>query len=173
MNYSSEILRTCATFRLDPDLVAAQVHVESSGDAFAWNPEPAYRYLWNVTTHAPFRRLTHAELEAKQAPHDFPALGGDPDQEWWAQQASWGLMQIMGAVAREHEFRGVYLTELTDPVVNLTIGCSHLAGLIDWAAGDVAKALAAYNAGKGGYKSAAGQAYAARVLAARKVLIHP
>lgn len=41
MNYSSEILTTCVTFKLDPDLIAAQVQVESNGNAWAWNPEPA------------------------------------------------------------------------------------------------------------------------------------
>lgn len=171
MNYSSEVLTTCGTFKLDPDLVAAQIQVESAGIAHAMKPEPKYRWFWDVRANRPFRPVTAAEVASKVAPHDFPSLLGSREQEWWLQQSSIGLMQIMGAVAREHGFRGGYLLELVDPVINLSIGCNYLAELIDWARGDLAQALAAYNAGRGGWKSAAGQAYAAKVLAARKALV--
>jgi len=46
------------------------------------------------------------------------------------QRTSWGLMQIMGAVARERGFRG-WLTELCDPAVNLEWGCRHLRWMVD------------------------------------------
>jgi len=46
------------------------------------------------------------------------------------QRTSWGLMQIMGAVARERGFRG-WLTELCDPQANLEWGCKHLRWMID------------------------------------------
>jgi hypothetical protein len=92
------------TSGLNVDFVTAIVLVESAGDPFAWNPEPRYRALWNVRTKAPFRALTDAEIASEVPPVDFPYLLGGRDQEWWAQQASWGLMQIMGAVAREEGF---------------------------------------------------------------------
>jgi hypothetical protein len=41
---------------LSADLVEAIVRVESEGNPFAWNPEPRYRYLWNVWIKAPFPR---------------------------------------------------------------------------------------------------------------------
>lgn len=172
-NYSGEILTTAASFKLDPDLVAAQVHVESGGDPWAWNPEPAYRYFWDVKKRAPFRAVTTLEILSETPPMDFPCLLGDNDQEWWAQQASWGLLQLIGAVAREHGFRGNYLSELCDPVLNLTLGCKHLSELLDWAKGNTTQALAAYNGGKRGNEAAPfhNQVYASRVLNARRILL--
>ena len=163
-----EIARAATSQGLDPRVVAALIRVESGGNRWAWNPEPAYRYVWNVVTQRPFRALTPEEAARKTPPADFPVLAGDRDQEWWGQQASWGLMQVMGALARERGFRGLYLTELTDPALNLSIGCAHLAGLMRWAEGDLVQALAAYNGGKVGNTQAPfrNQAYADRVLSA-------
>jgi soluble lytic murein transglycosylase-like protein len=146
--YRPAIERAAAAVKIAPDLVEALTVVESGGNPFAWNPEPRYRWLWNVKTRAPFRAVTPGELIAKMPPPDFPCLAGDPDQEWWAQQASWGLCQVMGAVARERGFRAHYLTALVDVTTNLSIGCAHLASLLVWAQGDVAQALAAWNGGK-------------------------
>lgn len=156
-------MRLAATHHLDPDLVEAMVLQESSGDPWAWNPEPRYRYLWNVETNRPFRVLTPAEVGAETPPDDFPALAGDRDQEWWGQQASWGLLQIMGAVARERGFRGSYLPQLCEPTLNLDLGCRHLAHLLRWAGGEVPRAVAAYNAGRGGWRSAQAQRYVRHV----------
>jgi hypothetical protein len=162
--YRSLIEAAAQARNLDPNLVEGLILQESSGNTFSWNPEPRYRYLWNVATHQPFRPLTFAERASEEPPTDFPFLKGDRDQEWWAQQASWGLCQVMGATAREEGFRGPYLTQLCDPETNLTIGCSVLAKLLLWSAGNVHLALAAYNAGIGGASSEAGQRYATSVL---------
>jgi soluble lytic murein transglycosylase-like protein len=150
MTYTSEVLTTASQFKLEPELVLAQVSVESDGNPYAWNPEPVYRYLWNVKQGKPFRPLTPAEILSERPPKDFPCLVGDPDQEFWAQQASWGLMQVMGAVARERGFTESYLTELTVPTLNLSVGCSLLAHLLRWSKNNKIQALAAYNGGKGG-----------------------
>lgn len=150
MTYTSEVLIAASAANLDPDLVHAQVLVESGGNAFAWNPEPQYKYLWDVRKRAPFRVLSEMEQASEKPPVDFPFLAGDRDQEWWAQQASWGLMQVMGALARERGFIGPYLTELCDPRVNLHIGCMYMQTLLKWANGNKTQALAAYNGGKGG-----------------------
>lgn len=153
---------------LHPALVQALVQVESSGNTFAWNPEPHYRYLWDVQRAKPFRPLTPDERLSERPPFDFPCLAGDRDQEWWAQQASWGLMQVMGGVARELGFRGPYLPELTNTDLNLSLGCQLLQKLVLWADGNLHQALAAYNAGKGGWNSPTGQAYAEKVLKAMR-----
>jgi soluble lytic murein transglycosylase-like protein len=162
--YRALIDTTARAHGLDPNLVEAVVLQESSAIPWAWNPEPHYRYLWNVRTQRPFRSLTFAERAMEVPPSDFPCLAGDRDQEWWAQQASWGLMQIMGAVAREHGFGGDYLAQLCDPDVNIPIGCSLLASLLAWSGGDVRKALAGYNGGRGGFDALAPQRYASKVL---------
>jgi hypothetical protein len=153
---------------LDRAFVAAIVRVESNEDAYAYRPEPRYRYFWDVKRERPFRVVTPDEIASKVAPLDFWSLAGSREQEWWAQQASWGLMQIMGAVARENGFAAPFLTELIDPASNLTVGCRHLRGLVRWAGGDLAQAAAAFNAGRGGWRSEAGQRYAAKVTAAMK-----
>lgn len=114
---------------LPPVLIGALVEQESRGNPWAWNPEPHYSYLWDVKRRGPFRSLTPAEIASERPPADFPTLGGDRDQEWWAQQASWGLMQVMGAVARECGYREPYLPALLDPQTNLEYGCRHLANL--------------------------------------------
>lgn len=157
------IEKVSALHGIDPNVVEAVVQKESSYNPVAWNPEPRYRYLWDVRKNAPFRPLTLLELSSKFPPPDFRAIQGDPDQEFWAQQASWGLMQLMGAVVREHGYKEPWLTSLVaDPELNLEYGCRHLSGLFKWAAGRytglagqaqsriMLSALAAYNGGKAG-----------------------
>jgi soluble lytic murein transglycosylase-like protein len=171
-----DALRDAArSFGLDPLLVRALVEVESGGDPYAWNPEPGYRYFWDVRKRQPFRPVTAAEVRSKHPPADFVCLAGDPDQEWWGQQVSWGLMQVMGAVARERGFRGRYLPQLCAIASNLTYGCGHLAVLLAWARNDQEQALAAYNGGRGGnsQRPFRNAAYAAKVLAAQFALTNP
>jgi soluble lytic murein transglycosylase-like protein len=76
-------------------------------------------------------------------------------------------MQVMGAVAREHGFKGKYLPALCDPRTNIEVGCEHLASLYLWARGNMTQTLAAYNGGKGGNSTAPYRniAYALRVMA--------
>lgn len=178
--FRSELEAAAASSGLELPLLAALVDKESGGETAAWNPEPKYRYFWNVRTRAPFRRVSDLEIAAKFPPDDFPALAGDPDNEWWGQQASWGLTQIMGAVAREHGYAAKYLPALcSDPAANLAIGAAHLAGNVKWAAGlyvgleagraaaVTRAALAAYNGGRAGNSPAGplrNRAYADDVL---------
>lgn len=123
-------LKMAALHGLPPSLVRAVIQVESSWNPWAWNPEPRYRFLWDVRRNIPFRTLTQDEIASESPPADFPFLAGDRDQEWWGQQASWGAMQIMGAVAREVGFSGRYLTELCDPMVGVHFGCLYLSRLV-------------------------------------------
>lgn len=166
--YTCEIASAAERCQLPAALVEALVMVESGGNPWAWNPEPHYRYLWDVVKKRPFRTLTPEERASERPPADFPAVAGDRDQEWWGQQASWGLCQVMGAVARERGFTGPYLPQLCDPQTNLIIGCRHLRAMLEWADGDMEKALGAYNAGIGGYNSALGRQYAAKVFGRMK-----
>lgn len=108
------------------DMVRTLIQIESSWNQWAWNPEPRWRWFWNVRDRRPFRAITSMERDSQKPPDDFPMLAGDRDQEWWAQQASWGLMQIMGAVARESGFDGKYLPEILDPEENVVLGCRYL-----------------------------------------------
>lgn len=170
MNHSELILAASATHEIDPVLVMALVQVESGGNPFAFRYEARYRWLINVKTRKPFRELMADEIVSAVPPPDFPALAGSAGQEWIAQRSSFGLMQVMGAVARELGFRGPFLTQLCDPETNLDLGCTLLADRLRWAKGDTARALGAYNAGPGGADGPQGRAYAAKVLAQRKAL---
>ena len=111
-------------------LVLAVIWQESSGYQWCWNPEPRYRWFWDVRKGKPFRKLSAQEIQSEVPPIDFPCLGGDRDQEWWAQQASWGLMQIMGAVGREYGVKEPFLLVLLEPEINIRIGARYLARLI-------------------------------------------
>ncbi len=131
------------------DIVLAICEQESSFDPWAWNPEPRYRYLWDVSLQRPFRKLTPAEDASEIPPADFRAYKGVPaDAEWWGQQASWGLMQVMGAVAREHGFMGRFLSQLCDPPEGLRYGCLTLAHYLKRFK-EPFPALEAYNGGPG------------------------
>lgn len=140
---------------LPPSLILAQVRVESGGNPWAWNPEPQYRYFWDVKLKRPFREVTRMEVGFKYPPPDFPAPPGvDPDAEWWGQSASWGLMQIMGAVAREIGFSHAFLTQLMDPATNLNFGCDKMLRLMKRNRGNTHAALAQYNGGLAGNDAA-------------------
>jgi soluble lytic murein transglycosylase-like protein len=167
--YTRDIAAAAAKYGLEADVFEAQAIAESDGQAFSWNPEPKYHYLWDVLHKRQFRTLNAHEVDAESPPPDFPALGGDPDQEWWGQQASWGLYQVMGAVARERGFRGVYLPELCDALTNIEYAARHVRVLLDWADGDIIRALCAYNGGRAGNAAPPfrNQAYADRVLMAK------
>lgn len=117
-------------YELPPDLVAAIVSVESAGDRFAIRVEPGYRYLWDVKNGRPFR-VSSTLARQRVAPKNFPATPGmSRDTEWIGQQTSWGLMQVMGAVARELGFKG-HFAGLCNPLEGLHFGCKHLANLRD------------------------------------------
>jgi len=120
------LTRLTLNHSLNGYLVLAIIWKESGGNPWAWNPEPKYRWLMNVNTWKPFRPMSPAEIASEVPPADFPCLAGDRDQEWWGQQASWSLMQIMGSAAREQGFKGPYLPELCDPYINLEFGIKHL-----------------------------------------------
>lgn len=163
----SLIQAAAATAGLDVAFVGAIIRVESSGEPFSWKPEPRYSYLWDVARKRPFRALMSDEIGSASAPPDFPSLAGSRDQEWTGQRSSWGLCQVMGAVAREEGFTAPYLTELVDPAANLTVGCRHIRSLVAWAGpNNLTQAAAAYNAGRGNWQSSAGTQYARRVLQA-------
>lgn len=91
-----------AAHALDPALVCAVIEQESAWDAHAIRYEPAFRTR-------------------------YVAPLGLPPTEEIARSISWGLMQVMGQVAREHNFAGKFLSALCEPAAGIEIGCSVLA----------------------------------------------
>ncbi|WP_428558527.1 MAG: transglycosylase SLT domain-containing protein [Solidesulfovibrio sp. DCME] len=111
-----------------PIVGAVVEHESMGGNVWAYNPEPKYRWFWDVRAGRAFRAVSGLEAACKIPPADFKAYPGVcADAEWWGQQASWGLMQLMGAVARERGFTGLFLGEIYDPALNVDLGCKHLA----------------------------------------------
>ena len=107
---------------LDPALVCAVVEQESSWETYALRYEPAFRSRY-VTP-----------------------LGLSPTEEI-SRSISWGLMQVMGQVAREHGFSGKFLSALCEPAAGLAIGCVVLASKLSGANGDISRALSLWNGG--------------------------
>ncbi len=103
------IIVQAAAVDLPEQLLRALVLVESAGNVYAWRVEPAYRYLWDVRYGRPFRPITPRERADEYAPVDFHCYRHSSlDTEWWGQQASWGPLQVMGAVARERGFEAPF-----------------------------------------------------------------
>jgi soluble lytic murein transglycosylase-like protein len=109
-------------YALDPALVCAIIEQESSWNPWAIRYEPAF-YVHYVM---PQRNLSATEA--------------------YARAFSWGLMQIMGEVAREEGFPGD-LPSLCDPAIGLDAGCNHFKRKLVQANNDVAHALQLWNGG--------------------------
>jgi Transglycosylase SLT domain len=98
--------------KINPALVCAVIEQES-----AWDPR-AMRY------EGAFRARYVAPL-------------GLPPTEEIARSMSWGLMQVMGQVAREHGFAVKFLSGLCAPESGVEMGCAVLADKIAKAGGQV------------------------------------
>lgn len=121
------ILQKAKEYRIKSDLLKAVVLVESSGNQWAMRAEPGYPWLFEVN------RLSNE-------------IGCNRDTMKVMQSTSWGLMQIMGAVAYEYGFNG-WCSELCKPDINLDYGCKHLKAKITKYGPNPADIYAAYNAG--------------------------
>jgi len=76
-----------------------------------------------------------------------PALPDKPTTEELTKAMSFGLMQIMGEVAREMGYAGRFLTGLCDPDCGLEFGCRKLKKCLDGMNGDPTSALLRWNGG--------------------------
>lgn len=114
-------------FGLDTALLCAVIEHESSWDQWAIRYEPAFfsKYILPLMD----KGIVQSQTEAR------------------ARATSWGLMQIMGQVAREQGFTGQFLSQLCDPDYGLDQGCRKLQRCMNLHVGDVEAALLAYNGG--------------------------
>ena len=131
--------KAAAAQSLDPALVCAVVEQESAWNTWAIRFEPAFfaKYVASLYTN---NKVTASEA--------------------YARGFSWGLMQVMGQVARETGFDAPFLAALCDPEQGLVTGCKVLRKKFDAMAGDTTRALLAWNGG-------GNPAYPAQVLARR------
>lgn len=132
------LARRFATPKLDSDLILAVIWQESEGDEAAYRYEVGWRYFYDPKARvAMYDSSKSVEQNRSRA---FAKLGAT---EFHSQSASFGLMQVMGAVAREHGIRGFVTSLCSSPVTAVEYGCKHLARFIRH--GDLREALKRYN----------------------------
>lgn len=111
---------------LEPIWVSACILTESLGEPYSSRYEPGYKYLYYQRE---FAEKLNISVETEEV----------------HQKTSWGLMHIMGGVAREHGFTG-QLPELILPKMSILYGCLHLSKFYKKYA-DIYDAISAYNQG--------------------------
>lgn len=134
-SYKEAISLNASLTGLPERLIAAVIQVESAGNAHAIRFEPSF--------------YTMVQREGFKTP-----AGVSKPTEFNARCFSWGLMQIMGQVARKRGCSEMYLSALCEPKTGIFWGCRQLAKCRDrylatfgWAA-----VTAAYNGGFGAVK---------------------
>lgn len=120
------IHEACRLLKIDPALAIAIIRVESAGVTYRSRYEPAFRNTFYISKYSDILGISFATEEI-------------------AQKTSHGLMQVMGAVAREMGYAD-YLTRLYEPALGCYWGCYKLKILLDKYQ-DLWKAVASYNAG--------------------------
>lgn len=110
-------------FGVDGDLICALVEQESNWNPYAMRYEPAF-----------YSRYVQPQ-------------GGLGTTEMTSRATSWGLMQVMGQVARELGFSGPFLSALCDPEIGLEWGCRKFSIVMGKTGNHVDAALQCYNGG--------------------------
>ena len=143
---------TAEAHQLDAALVCAICEQESAWNPWAIRYEPAF-FAHYIAPQFGAGKISNTEAQARAF--------------------SWGLMQVMGQVAREHNFGvvspgggapnpqsssspqmhspfgtvGAPLAQLCDPACGLEIGCTVFAAKLAAAHGDATRALQLWNGG--------------------------
>lgn len=107
LRFLPEIREAAGKHRIDPALLTALVTVETRGRPWATRFEPGFY-------PDPQAVLVWARK-----------VGVTVDTEKAHQRTSWGLGQVLGAVARERGFKG-HIPELCQPALGLEYACLHL-----------------------------------------------
>src|SRR5438132_5283728 len=119
--------RTARKYGLLPEVILAIIEQESNFQTFAIRYEPQFyeHYIKPLVEKGQIVGATEAQ----------------------ARTISWGLMQVIGEVARENGFKGQLLSELCNPETGLDIGCRVFAQKLGHVGGDTEKALGLWNGG--------------------------
>lgn len=123
-------------YDLEPELIAAIIMQESSGNPWASRKEPLF-YARYVARHG------RSTLPGFVPPSHIVDLITEKNHR----ATSWGCMQCMGETAREAGFSENELVRLLDPDVGIEWGCRILLKCIKRANGDIDQALLYWNGG--------------------------
>lgn len=126
MEWTGLLPTICAKYQVDPILVKSICMVESSGVSFKTRFEPDWHYFSQTLFWSNKLGITN-ETEKKM------------------QAMSWGLGQVMGAVARELGFSG-YLPQLCQPEIGLEY-CAKKLSQLSLKYKDQKEVIVSYNAG--------------------------
>lgn len=141
-------------FGLPPSLVCAICKVESGWDTWACRFEPGFKLKYVDKLNV--QRYGAITVETEKV----------------MRSCSWGLMQVMGQVAREMGCKEPFLSSLCSPEVGLAYGCRKLFALsLKYAT--LEEVISAYNAGS---PTSANRAYVDKILLESKhyeELLHP
>lgn len=132
------VLSVSSTYGLEPELIAAIMKQESNIERCAVRYEPDFyrRYLSPETIKDQVKENIY--LSSKR-------LKITIETETLLRATSFGFLQVLGQVAREHGFDG-HLTELCDPEIGLKYGAIHLKKKL-LLYQSIEEAVSAYNAG--------------------------
>lgn len=118
MSLGTIITTAAMKYGLSPALIAAVIHVESSGCQWAGRYEQAF-----------YSQYIHPRPFEMLPGHRPTRVTNATEKRWRA--TSWGCMQIMGETARENGYEREHLSELCDPAINIELGARILRKFID------------------------------------------
>lgn len=122
----SYIEKYASKYTLERGLIYGVIMAESGGDIFAVRYEPGWKYILHPGTYAEKNRVS-------------------VQTEIHLQKCSWGLMQVMGTVARELGYEDSLLA-ISDPDLAIDLGCKKLRQLFDRHK-NIPDAVSSYNMG--------------------------
>lgn len=135
--YSKYIKAAALRHQISPQLIAAVIHQESSGNSAAMRYEPHF-----------FRKHFLGKTPASVKLTGYVSKLASFQTELNGRATSWGLMQTLGETARCFGFKGEFFTELClNPELNIQIGSKYLAHCLEKAGWDTAKGLLIWNGG--------------------------
>lgn len=134
LRFMDQIQKAAEKYSIPVHVLAGLAAQESQGNTWAARPEAHYRWTFG-------RLASHVPLLKKLLPR-WRTMA----QDAYMQRISYGLFQVMGAVARELGFKG-YLTMLCNPEIGARMGAAKLADCLKRSNGDLRAALLRYNGG--------------------------
>lgn len=166
--YHEEIAQAADQHGIRADLIAAIVQKESGFNTWAMRVEPGWRWFVVGGDMRPLVASPGLPMPPPgfRKPITAPSVSNNYT-EWSHQRTSWGLMQVMGGVAREHRHIG-WLSSLCDPERGLDVGCAHLGGYLSRYPEH--EAIASYNVGPGNRMGDTGVEYCQSVMELERML---